>query len=128
MTPTELVRAWIERFNAADIEGLTRLYAENAVNDQAVLPAPITGRAAIREMLEIDFERAQMVCIEERIYACGDTAILQWKDPAGFEGCGFFQVENDLIIHQKGYFDQLSFFRANGIAVPGDYLASPQKR
>jgi len=84
MAPTELIREWIKRFNAADIDGLTQLYAENAVNDQAVFSAPLKGRKAIRELLEIDFGRAKMECIEERIYECGDTAILQWKDPAGF--------------------------------------------
>ena len=55
-----------------------------------------------------------MVCIEERIYECGDTAILQWRDPMGLKGCGFFQFRDNQIVHQKGYFDQLSFFRAQG--------------
>ena len=124
MSPTELIREWIRRFNAADIEGLTEMYAEDVVNDQAVFPEPLVGKQAMRELLEVDFGRAEMVCIEERIYECGDTAILQWKDPAGFKGCGFFQFRNDQIVHQKGYFDQLSFFKANGLPVPDDYLGA----
>jgi len=84
MAPTELIREWIKRFNAANIDGLTQLYAENAVNDQAVFSAPLKVRKAIRELLEIDFGRAKMECIEKLIYGCGDTAILQWKEPAGF--------------------------------------------
>lgn len=67
MTPKELMREWMRRFNPADIEGLTQLYAENAVNDQAVFPAPLVERAAIRKLLEIDFGSAKMECIEERI-------------------------------------------------------------
>lgn len=122
MTPTELMREWIRRFNAADIEGLVDLYAEDIVNEQAVCSEPLVGRAAVRRMLEVDFGRAKMECIEERIYECGDTAILQWKDPAGFKGCGFFRFRDGRIIHQKGYFDQLSFFRANGVPIPDDYL------
>ena len=122
MTPTELIRLWVDRFNSADIDGLADLYAEDAVNDQVVFSEPLIGRAAIRELLEIDFSRAKMVCIEERIYECDDTAILQWRDPIGLKGCGFFQVKNDQIVHQKGYFDQLSFFKAQGIPVPDDYL------
>lgn len=122
MTPTELMREWIRRFNAADIEGLAQMYAENVVNDQAVFSEPLVGRDAVRELLEIDFGRAKMECIEERIYECGDTAILQWKDPAGLKGCGFFQFKDGQIIHQKGYFDQLSFFKANGLPIPNDYL------
>lgn len=34
MTPAELVREWIKRFNAADIDGLAELYAPYAVNHQ----------------------------------------------------------------------------------------------
>lgn len=124
MTPTDLMRQWIEKFNAADIDGLTEMYAEEVVNDQAVFHEPIVGREAVRKLFELDFSRAKMVCIEVRIYECGDTAILQWRDPAGFEGCGFFKFLNGQIIHQKGYFDQLSFFRANNLPIPDDYLAT----
>lgn len=124
MSPTELVRAWIEKFNAADIDGLANMYAEDAVNEQAVLSEPLRGRRAIRKLFETDFERATMVCIEERIYECGDTAILQWTDPIGLKGCGFFQFRDGQIVHQRGYFDQLSFFKAQGLPVPDGYLQS----
>lgn len=124
MTPTELIREWITRFNHADIDGLVQMYAENVVNEQAVFTQPIVGREAVRQLLELDFSRAKMVCIEERVYECGDTAILQWRDPLGFKGCGFFQFKEGKIVHQKGYFDQLSFFRLNGLPVPDDYLAT----
>ena len=123
MTPTDLIRLWVEKFNDADIDGLANLYALDAINDQVVFSAPLQGRESIKEMFEIEFSRATMVCIEERIYECGDTAILQWRDPLGLRGCGFFQMKDDQIIHQKGYFDQLSFFKAQGLHVPDDYLS-----
>ena len=123
VSPTESIRKWIELFNAADIDGLADMYDENAVNEQAVFSEPLRGREAIRELLEIDFGRAKMECIEERVYECGDTAILQWKDPIGLKGCGFFQFRNGRIIHQKGYFDQLSFFKAQGLPTPDEYLS-----
>lgn len=122
MTPTDLIRSWIEKFNAADADGLAELYAPDAINDQVVFSAPLHGREAIKEMFEIEFSRATMVCIEERIYECDDTAILQWRDPLGLRGCGFFQLKDDQIVHQRGYFDQLSFFKAQGLEVPDDYL------
>lgn len=122
MTPTELMREWVAKFNEADIQGLAEMYMEDAVNEQAVLAEPLVGRTAIRKLLEVDFARAKMVCIEERIYECGDTAILQWRDPLGLKGCGFFQFRDEKICHQKGYFDQLSFFKAQGLPVPHDYL------
>lgn len=122
MTPRKVVTAWIESFNNADIDGLIDLYAPDAVNDQVVFSAPLKGRDTIRKMFETEFGRAKMVCVEERVYECGDTAILQWRDPVGLRGCGFFQVKDDLIVHQKGYFDQMSFFKAQGLSVPDDYL------
>lgn len=122
MTPTELIRKWIDYFNSADIDGLANMYAEHAINEQAVFSQPLRGRDAIRNLLEVDFARAKMTCIEERIYECGDTAILQWKDPIGLKGCGFFQFKDELIVHQKGYFDQLSFFKAQGLPIPDQYL------
>jgi hypothetical protein len=39
-------------------------------------------------------------------------------------GCGFFQVQRDQIIFQRGYFDQLSFFRLQGIRMPDKYLGA----
>ncbi len=122
MSPTALIRQWIDRFNAADIDGLAKMYAEDAVNEQAVFSEPLRGREAIRKLFATDFARAKMVCIEQQIYECGDTAILQWTDPVGLEGCGFFQFRDGQIIHQKGYFDQLTFFRAQGLPIPDDYL------
>jgi len=122
MTPKEIIREWVECFNAADVDGLMRLYSTDAVNDQVVFSEPLKGSAAIRDLFELEFSRAKMVCIEEHIYECGDTAILQWRDPLGLRGCGFFTVRDDEIVYQKGYFDQLTFFRIQGLPVPQDYL------
>lgn len=123
MTPRALLQEWVRRFNAADVDGLAALYAEDAINHQVVM-APLNGRAAIRKMFETEFGRATMVCIVENIFEDGEFAILEWRDPLGLRGCGFFQVRDDRIIFQRGYFDQLSFFRQQGIAVPETYLGS----
>ncbi len=122
MTPTDVVRTWIRRFNAQDVDGLMQLYAPDAVNHQVVLEEPLRGRDAIRAMFEVEFGRARMVCVEENLLESGDWAVLEWSDPAGLRGCGFFLVENGEIVLQRGYFDQLSFFRAQGLPVPESYL------
>ena len=121
MKPVELVQQWVDRFNAADIDGLMDLYHADAVNHQ-VVTEPLKGREEIRKLFEVDFKRAKMVCIQEKIHEAGEWAILEWHDPIGFRGCGFFEVKNDLIVYQRGYFDQLTFFRLQGIAVPSEYL------
>jgi limonene-1,2-epoxide hydrolase len=121
MTPTEVVRTWITRFNAADAEGLALLYAPDAVNHQVVME-PLHGRDAIKRMFAVEFGRAKMVCIEENLLESRDWAVLEWSDPLGLRGCGFFQIRNDQIVFQRGYFDQLTFFRRQGIPVPDKYL------
>ncbi|MEM8488350.1 MAG: nuclear transport factor 2 family protein [Bacteroidota bacterium] len=121
MTPAALVREWIQRFNRGDVEGLAALYAEEATNHQVVTD-PLVGREAIRKMFEIEFGRATMTCIEESLHEAGEWAILEWTDPTGLRGCGFFHVQNNKIVFQRGYFDQLTFFKLQGIPIPDTYL------
>lgn len=123
MSPKALVEEWVRRFNAGDVEGLASLYAPDAVNHQVVME-PLRGREAIRRMFEVEFGRAEMVCLVENLFADGEWAILEWRDPKGLRGCGFFQVREGAIVFQRGYFDQLSFFRQQGIAVADSYLGT----
>ncbi len=121
MTPKEVIKEWIHRFNAGDVDGLSALYAADAVNHQVVMD-PLHGRSAIRHMFEVEFERAKMVCIEENLFESGEWAVLEWRDPLGLRGCGFFHVQNGQIVFQRGYFDQLTFFRIQNLPIPERYL------
>jgi len=118
-TPKEVVQAWVDAFNRADVEALGELYAEGATNHQ-VMWEPLKGRSAIRDMLRNEFNRAEMTCIVENLFQDGDWAILEWRDPKGLRGCGFFNVIDGQIEFQRGYFDQLSFLRQQGLPVPED--------
>jgi len=104
----------VELFNAGDADGLADLYAEDAVNHQVVAD-PIEGRAAIRAMFAQEFANADMHCIPERIHDAGETAILEWIDPVGLRGCGFFTVHDGQIVFQRGYWDKLSFLRLHKV-------------
>jgi len=117
MTPKQLVKAWVETFNRADADALAGFYAEAAVSHQ-VAESPVEGRAAILAMFEHEFANAEMVCIPENIFEDGDWAILEWRDPKGLRGCGFFQVRDDKIQFQRGYWDKLSFLRLHHLPLP----------
>ena len=121
MTPKQVVLAWVDRFNAADVEGLASLYAPDATNHQ-VVTEPLHGRDAIRRLFEVEFGRATMTCLVENLFECDDWAILEWKDPKGLRGCGFFRVAGGHIVFQRGYFDRLAFFEQQGIAATSRYL------
>jgi limonene-1,2-epoxide hydrolase len=110
MSPREILEKWIDAFNRADVEALADLYAENATNHQ-VANEPVVGKNAIRQMFMTEFAQAEMVCIPENIFSDGDWAIMEWKDPKGLRGCGFFHVVEDKIILQRGYWDKLSFLK-----------------
>jgi len=116
MSPKDIVRSWIAAFNRADVDALAALYAEDAINHQ-VAYEPLSGRAAIRGLFELEFSRAEMTCIEDNLFQDGDWAILEWRDPKGLRGCGFSQIRDGKIAFQRGYFDRLSFFRQQGIKV-----------
>jgi limonene-1,2-epoxide hydrolase len=89
---------------------LAALYTEDATNHQ-VVREPVHGRAAIHAMFQREFAEAKMQCIIENLFEDGDWAILEWRDPAGLRGCGFFQVADGRIRFQRGYWDRLSFER-----------------
>ncbi|MGE4527940.1 MAG: nuclear transport factor 2 family protein [Rhodospirillaceae bacterium] len=116
MTPKDLVRAWVDAFNRADADALAALYHEDAINHQ-VAQDPVAGRDAIRKMFAREFAAAEMVCIVEALYADGDVAILEWRDPLGLQGCGFFHVKDGKIAFQRGYWDKLTFLRQHGLPV-----------
>jgi hypothetical protein len=117
MTAKEVVARWVELFNAGDADGLAALYHEDAINHQ-VAETQVEGRTAIREMFRREFAAAEMTCIPELIHEAGDVAILEWRDPLGLRGCGFFTVHDRLIAFQRGYWDKLSFLRLHGLPIP----------
>jgi len=116
MRPRDLVQAWVAAFNKGDAVTLAAFYDEDAVNHQ-VTQDPVEGRAAIQAMFEREFAAAEMTCIVENIYEDGDVAILEWRDPSGLRGCGFFHVRDGRIAFQRGYWDKLSFLKLHGLPI-----------
>ena len=121
MEPIDIIKTWVNYFNKADIDGLCSLYADDAVNHQ-VVTEPLVGLDSIRYMFEVEFSRADMTCQIENVFQDEEWAILEWSDPRGLRGCGFFQIKNDKIVFQRGYFDQLTFFKIQGLGIPDEYL------
>lgn len=115
--PKEIVRAWVDAFNRADPDALASFYSETAVNHQ-IAEAPVEGRDAIRSMFAEGFAAATMTCIPENLFQDGEWAILEWRDPMGLRGCGFFRVVDGQIVFQRGYWDKLSFLRQHGLPLP----------
>ena len=116
MKPKEILLQWINAFNNSDPETISALYDDNAVNHQ-VANDPVIGRTAIKQMFENEFSQAEMICIIENIFEDGEWVILEWKDPLGLRGCGFFHIIKDKIVFQRGYWDKLSFLKQHNLPV-----------
>ena len=115
MRPRDLVQSWVEAFNRADADALATLYHTDAINHQ-VAETPVEGREAIRAMFAAGFAAADMVCMPENLFEDGEWAILEWSDPKGLRGCGFFHVVDGRISFQRGYWDKISFLKLHGLA------------
>jgi limonene-1,2-epoxide hydrolase len=116
MGPRQLIEAWVQAFNTRDLERIIGLYREDATNHQ-VPEAPVTGRDGIRAMFKRAFALAEMVCIPENIFEDGEWGILEWRDPLGLRGCGFFHIVNGQIVLQRGYWDKLTFLKIHGLSL-----------
>lgn len=117
MQPKEVIAKWVEAFNKGDANLISEFYADEAINHQ-VAESPVSGKTAIKEMFTREFSQAEMTCIVENLFEDGEWAILEWKDPLGLRGCGFFHVQNGKIIFQRGYWDKLSFLRMHNLPIP----------
>lgn len=117
MSPKEVLEKFVQAFNQADADALAALYSEAAVNHQ-VAERPVEGREAIRRMFVASFAQAKMVCIVENMFEDGEWGMLEWRDPLGLRGCGFFQVKDSKIVFQRGYWDKLTFLRQHGLPLP----------
>lgn len=112
-SPKQVVEAWVQAFNRADHETIATYYHEDAVNHQ-VMFAPVKGQQSIRQMFQREFASADMNCIVENLFSDGEWAILEWRDPQGLRGCGFFHVVNEKIKFQRGYWDRQMFHDLHG--------------
>ena len=118
MKPKDLLLQFVDAFNNADADALASLYAEDAINHQ-VVTEPVVGREAIRKMFAQEFATADMTCLVDTLFEDGEWAIMEWQDPRGLRGCGFFRVQNGKIVFQRGYWDKLSFLQQQNMPQNG---------
>src|SRR5258708_979895 len=119
MRPRELVHAWVAAFNRPDLGQLAAFYSKDAINHQ-VAESPVEGRDAIHSMFVHAVALAEMICIPENIFEDGEWAVLEWRDPLGLRGSGFFHIVGGEIVFQRGYWDKLSFLELHGLPMPNE--------
>lgn len=104
MSTRQTIERWVELFNSGDAAAISALYAQDAVNHQIPL-GPVMGRTAIEQFHRDTFADGPLTCTPINLVVEDGWAALEWVDPDGFRGCGFFQVRDGEIVHQRGYWD-----------------------
>lgn len=117
MSRKDFIKTWVDTFNKANADLMAEFYHDDAINHQ-VANEPVIGKKAIHNMFAREFATAEMVCIIENIFEDGEWAILEWKDPLGLRGCGFFHITDGKIKFQRGYWDKLTFLRQHKLPIP----------
>lgn len=117
MHPKDLVRAWTEAFNRKGAAALADRYDARAVN-HPVAERPVEGREAMRWMFTEGFAFAEIVRIVEDLSEGAGWAKLDWRDPLGLRGCGFFQVVAGRIRFQRGCWENLSYLHPHMPPLP----------
>jgi limonene-1,2-epoxide hydrolase len=116
MKPKDVVIQWVKIFNEGNSEKISELYHNDAINHQ-VANEPVEGKENIRKMFFNEFAQAKMVCIVENLFEDNEWAILEWKDPLGLRGCGFFHITDGKIKFQRGYWDKLTFLKQHNMPI-----------
>ncbi|MFI3175512.1 MAG: nuclear transport factor 2 family protein [Bacillota bacterium] len=123
MTPRDIVNKWVVLFNDGDAETLIELYHDEARNYQVGNDLLIEGKVELLKMFQLQFSVFDMVCIVESIFEDGEWAILEWSDPKGLRGCGFYHVVDDKILFQRSYWDRGHFLeQQTGDGIEGKIL------
>ena len=82
----------------------------NNLSDTAKILLSAVAGAVIQHLIDNN-------CKIENIFEDGQWAILEWRDPLGLRGCGFFHVVNGKILFQRGYWDKLSFLKQHNLPI-----------
>lgn len=127
-TPKEILTQWIQHLNEKNLESLMSLYHADAVNIQVATGHPLNGRSAIKRDYGSFFEVSpdSMFSIEN-LFEDANWGIIEWRAKGTFRptgksynlnGSGFFQIENQKIVFQRGYWDKHTWF--SQIEIPLD--------
>ncbi|MCA9538624.1 MAG: nuclear transport factor 2 family protein [Myxococcales bacterium] len=117
LKPIEVVQRWIELFNQADLDAIMSLYADEATL-HLMFADPIKGRISIHGAFTAYFAAGNLYCNVGHLHDAGEFVILEWTDASGLPGANFYQIQDGQIVHQRNYFDQLTFLRKMGIPLP----------
>ena len=97
--------------------GIATLYAEDRLTIRS-LSCPSRDGEAIEKFHRDTFSGGPLTCTPVNMIAEGEWVALEWTDPEGFRGSGFFHVVDELIVAQRGYWDSAALAKTHP-SLPG---------
>lgn len=114
------MQAYIDRFNAADLEGLLALYAEEAVVEDPVGSEPCVGKAAIADFYRHALATGSTLTLEAPIRAAqGEAAAMAFRVELCHEGqASRIRVIDVMTFNARGEFTRMSAYWGASDVVP----------
>ena len=113
---TAVLEAFIDAFNAHDVDAIMACFADDCVMEMPRGPAPggrrLVGKAEVREGVRSRFEGIPDVRYDDgRHWACGDRAVSEWTlrgtqrtgEPIEVRGCDLLELSGGLIRRKDSF-------------------------
>jgi steroid delta-isomerase-like uncharacterized protein len=113
---TPLLQAFLEAFNAHDVDAIMSFFSEDCVFDTPRGPAPgghhLVGRQQVREGIQARFDGIpDIVYGRDRHWTCGDRGVSEWTirgtqttgEPIEVRGCDLFEFTNGKISRKDSF-------------------------
>jgi ketosteroid isomerase-like protein len=115
-TPTPSLEAFLDAFNAHDVDAVMSFFAEDCVFDTPRGPAPggrhLVGKREVREGIQARFDGIPDIHYDdERHWTCGDRGVSEWTirgtdldgEPIEVRGCDLFEFTGDKISRKDSF-------------------------
>jgi steroid delta-isomerase-like uncharacterized protein len=113
---TSLLQAFLDAFNAHDVDAIMSFFSEDCVLDMPSGPAPggrrLVGKDEVRAGIQSRFEGIPDVRYgDDRHWVCGDQGVSEWTirgtqvtgEPIEVRGCDLFQFRDGKISRKDSF-------------------------
>jgi steroid delta-isomerase-like uncharacterized protein len=113
---SQTLRAFLDAFNAHDVDGIMSFFTDDCVFDMPRGPAPggrrLTGKAAVREGIRSRFEGIPDIRYDDdRHWVCDDRGVSEWTirgtqatgEPIEVRGCDLFEFHDGKISRKDSF-------------------------
>jgi steroid delta-isomerase-like uncharacterized protein len=115
-TATPLLQAFLDAFNAHDVDAIMACFTDDCVMDMPRGPGPggrrLVGKEAVREGIQSRFDGIPDVHYgDDRHFVCGDRAVSEWTlrgtqrtgEPIEVRGCDLFELADGKIRRKDSF-------------------------